>query len=449
MKPPGLGSAQVHGTRNNDLVKLLPSRLSAYAGVLFIGVGVVQLVASILFYRSIDEGTLREDHARRVAEMLVVSLRVQGVHPRLTAAVMTSQHLQVSVTSAPLVSARERSEDLQRIERKIREWEPSLANKTLNLRFVSGSYGRQDLVGSMQTGSDVWINFRSPDISSMWPVALRAIWMTLVTSLLCIALGLAAIRLLTKPLQRLSEAAREIGEGRRVELQEAGPADLRDLSRAMNDMQVQLAQLIENQATSFEAISHDLRTPLARQKIAADLIADPELRDMISANVDEMEAMLRSLQQFLQAQHLSAVPEVIDLSALVQNIAAPHADKVTVLPAKPANALTYHEPMRLALSALIENALSFGARVEVLIFQVADYWRIEIRDDGPGIPDQYFRDVLAPFFRLDQARGRTTSGFGLGIPTAYTLLRRFGGDLSFSNRHTGFAVAIKVPSPLN
>lgn len=298
----------------------------------------------------------------------------------------------------------------------------------------------------MQVADGSWLNFQSSDISSMWPIAFRAMAMTLLTFAACLGIALIAIRLLTDPLRRLSEAAEAIGQGRRVAIREVGPADLRDLARAMNEMQDRIARLIEDQAKSFEAISHDLRTPLARQKVAADLIGDPEIREIIAASADEMEAMLLSLQQFLRAQHLAAEPEPVDLPAALRDLVAPFGARVRLSPSGPAEAETYREPLLLALRALIENASRFGEHVEVAIERRGEDWIVAVSDDGPGIPPERFEDVLAPFFRLDDARRRTTAGFGLGIPTAHLLLRRFGGGLSFvPAERGGLTVRVRVP----
>jgi two-component system, OmpR family, osmolarity sensor histidine kinase EnvZ len=434
------------GTDANLLARLQPRRLSGYAALLFLAVGVIQLVGSLLFYQAIDKQTLREDHARRIAEMLVVSDRVYRRDGRLTAEIMTSHHLEVSIAPRPSVSQQRDDEDLAGLARTIVAWEPTLANRPLRLAIARERGGRRNLVGSMQVADGAWLDFKSRDISTMWPIAWRAMVMTLLTFVACFAVGLIAIRRLTAPLRRMSDAAEAIGKGRRVAIREVGPADLRDLARAMNEMQDRIARLMEDQARSFEAISHDLRTPLQRQKLAADLIDDAEIREIVGASADEMEAMLRSLQQFLRAQHLAAEPEPIDLGAALRDLVAPFGERVRLASADEAVVVSYREPLLLALRALIENASRFGERVDVTIEHDGADWTVAITDDGPGIPAEHFEDVLAPFFRLDEARGRTTHGFGLGIPTAHLLLRRFGGGLSFEpSSGGGLTVRVRVP----
>ena len=428
------------------LSRLRPSRLSAYAALLFLAVGIVQLAGSLLFYQEIDKQTLRQDHARRVAELLVVSDRVYRRDGNLTAATMTTRHLQLAVGAKPTVPRSGDAPGIDWISRQIVIWEPDLADRPLHLAIARERGGRRNLIGSMQLANGSWLNFQSRDISSMWSVALRATVMTLLTFAACLGVGLVAIRLLTQPLRRLSDAVEAIGQGRRVTIREGGSADLRDLAHAMNEMQDRIARLMEDQAKSFEAISHDLRTPLTRQKLAADLIDDREIREIVMGSADEMESLLQSLQQFLRAQHLAAEPEIVDLDASLRGLIAPFDGKIRLHPAGDAQVETFREPLLLALRALIENASRFGDKVDVTVKRNGGDWAVAITDDGPGIPARHFEDVLAPFFRLDEARGRTTKGFGLGIPTAHLLLRRFGGGLSFEEpAGGGLTVRVAVP----
>lgn len=420
-------------------------RLSVYAAALFLAIGTIQLIASLLFYQAIDHQTLRQDHARRVAELLVVSSRVYQRDPATTQAVMTSHHLEAAVSPRPQVAQPPATDELRQIARQIVGWEPSLAGQQLHLE-IKPTRARRDLVGSMRLTDGRWLNFRSRDISSMWPIALRAGWMTAITTLACLLVGLVALRILLRPLRSLSEAAEVIGHGGRVTIRESGPADLSNLARAMNEMQERIARLLEDQARSFEAISHDLRTPLSRQKLAAELIGDPEIGGIVRDSADEMEAMLGSLQQFLRAQHLVAEADRFDLVALLRSAALSCEGEVRLTEHRPVLVHSYREPLLLALQALFDNACRYGQAAEVEIAAEGGDWFVTIRDHGPGIPAEHFGDVLSPFFRLDEARGRTTSGFGLGIPTAHRLLRRFGGELWFANAPDGgLLVRVRVP----
>ncbi|MFD2579187.1 sensor histidine kinase [Novosphingobium colocasiae] len=224
---------------------------------------------------------------------------------------------------------------------------------------------------------------------------------------------------------------------------------MRGLAKAMNMMQGRIAALLQEQAQSFEAISHDLRTPLARQKVLADLLDDQELASMLAANVDEMEALLASLQQFLRAQHLAAQPETVDLTELAEAIAGPFGSAVTVHRQPGFTTTTFVEPVAISLAVLIENALQYGHRADIRFARTQDgRATISVEDDGPGLSEDHFQAVLDPFFRLDQARARNTKGFGLGIPTAHRLMTRFQGDLSFARSSAGgLRATITAPLP--
>lgn len=423
------------------------SRLPAQAAILLLLLGLVQLAGSLLFYQAMDRQTLREDHARRIAELLVVSERIYAIDPHRVVEVMSTCHLEAQVDARPLVTGATRSSPLGSIAEEVVQWEPGLAGRELHLAYSSGPGGRRDLAGSMRLTDGSWLNFRSSDIGSMWPVATRAMVLTLLTALACLAVGLVALGFLTRPLRRLARAADAIGHGQRVEIHEQGSADLRDLAHAMNVMQERIARLVEDQARSFEAISHDLRTPLSRQRVAVDLIDDRELAEIMGSSIDEMEGLISSLQGYLRAQHIASEPAEVDLRALVDAVAAMQGEPVHVSGPDRAETVTYIEPVQLALGALVENAVRFGGAAEVQLLQDGEGWCIEVADPGIGIPPQHFDDVLTPFFRVDEARSRDVPGFGLGIPTAHRLMMRFGGELSFEARASGgFVARIRVPA---
>ena len=421
-------------------------RLAVQAALLFLLLGLVQLGGSLAFYQAIDRQTLREDHARRIAELLVVSDRLHRIDAARTAEVMSTRHLDARVDPAPAVPHMGQGRALGLIAAQVVHWEPGLATRPLHLAFADKAGGTRDLVGSVRMADGQWLNFRSRDFGAMWPIALRATILTFFTALACLAVGLLLLRLLTRPLRRLAVAADAIGHGQRVEIDERGPEDLQNLAHAMNLMQERIARLLEDQARSFEAISHDLRTPLARQRVAVDLIDDREISEIVAGSIDEMEGLLASLQGYLRAQHVASEAEEADLVKLAEAVAAPFEGRVHVQGPERAIMGTYVEPVRLALAALVENAVRYGGEAEVRIDRLSGAWEIEVDDAGPGIPAAHFEDVLTPFFRLDEARSRDTPGFGLGIPTAHRLMMRFGGQLSFAERPGGGLIArLRVP----
>ena len=272
---------------------LRSQRLIAYAMGLFLLVALVQVTASILFYEAIDRNALHQDHARRVAELLVVSDRIHRLDPAFTARTMSSHYLDVRVDRKPSVTRPDGEDAVMRIREHIVAWEPGLAARDIMLSIVPGTAGRQDLAGSMALSDGNWLNFRSRDISSGWPFVLRAIAVTLAITLLCVAFGLYGLHLLVMPLNRLSQATAGLVSDRPAPLEERGPSDIRGLLRSFNEMQVRIFDLENNQSKSFAAISHDLRTPISRLKLAADFVSDTEISRIVQSFLALQAATLR------------------------------------------------------------------------------------------------------------------------------------------------------------
>lgn len=425
------------------------SRLAVRAATLLLLLAAVQAVANLAFYNVIDKETLREDHARRVAELLVVSTRLHDLSPDAVARTMSTSHLEVELASAPRPITGRDDEAVDQIRRYILRWEPGLERNQLMLGLEPSRFGYGNLVGAMRLSDGHWLNFRSLDVTSGWPIALRATVLTLITAVVGFALALWSLRIITRPLRELTDAADAIGKGLVVPVGESGPDDLRSLARSMNAMQDRISAMLRDQARSFEAISHDLRTPLSRVTIAADLIEDDEISGLVRDATTEMEAMLMSLQHYLRAQHVAPPASLMDLGlALADLVEGSFAGKATIdLGPGQAVVCTWREPLLMALRPLIENAIQHGGHARIGGRQSAgDQWEIIIADRGPGIPEDQFERILAPFYRIDEARGRDTAGFGLGIPTAHRLLQRFGGALAFTRTEGGgLSVIVTVP----
>lgn len=424
----------------------LTPRFAFHIAVVFLVLGLVQLTGSLIFYQIIDRQTLRDDHARRVAELLVVGERMHTIAPAETAKNMTTRYLLAEVSDTPVIATPSDDEILTDIAARIAAWEPSLGERPLHLATIEANGQNRNLVGSLQLKDGSWFNFQSRDIASMWPVAWRAMVLTLVLAVVFMCIGLVALHRISKPLRRLTDAAEIIGRGQQIEISETGPKDLRDLAHAMNVMQERIARLLRDQGAAFEAIGHDLRTPLSRQMVAASMVDDDELSQLFVDSIDEMTELLDSLQRYLYAQHFTSEPETIGLATFLNAELSRFGDAITILANDDPAVRTFREPLALALHALVENALQYAGEAVVRLKKRDGKWTIDISDNGPGLAEEYFQPVLEPFFRLDEARQRNTKGFGLGIPTVHRLMMRFNGGLSFSSpANGGLTVRLIVP----
>ena len=413
------------------------------------GILALQLVVSLACYAVLQRETLREDHARRVAELLVVSQRTHDLAKMSggdAGALMTTTYLEASVLPQP-PPIRAANKEAQALRRAIVRWEPQLGRADLSLWVLPGAGGSADVHGAMRLADGQWLRFRSTGQERFWPPAGRIALFTAIVAVLSFTAAFAVLRHLGKPLRRLTAAASALGRRPHVSVAVEGPAEVRELGQAFNEMQHRITDLIDDQRRTMQAISHDMRTPLARLRLAAEFVKPHDARKLVVDNVVELDGLLSSLNAYLLAQHQASELEDTDLPALIREVLAPWGPAAAYRGPAMLNAPAYRTALREALARLVENAVRHGGGAEVALVTGPDQGvRIVVRDHGPGMAPEDLAHVFEPFFRADQARARNTAGFGLGVPTATRLLRRFGGDLDIENAPDGgLMVSIKPP----
>jgi len=407
----------------------------------------LQLAVSLFFYARIDREALNEDHARRVAELLVVGRRVHadGAAGQDAGRIMTTRYLDAAVVErAPRPPARADTEAAG-IRDAILRWEPELARAELSLWRERNATGGHDLAGAVRLDDGRWLNFRSRDFARGWPMALRVALMTVLFAGFGLAFAAFVLSQLGRPLRALAAAARAFGHGPHAPVSVEGSAELRDVGRAFNEMQDRISGLIEDQARSMEAISHDLRTPLSRLRLAADYIEPQDIRGLVASDVDELDQMLSSLSAWLRAQHEGSVAEELDLAALARTAADGFGGKASYRGPARLPAVAHRRPLEEALRRMVDNAVRFGGGAEVVLEPDGPGPRILVRDRGAGMAPEDLAQIYEPFFRADRARARDTAGFGLGVPTAARLLTRFGGGLAIANAPEGGLLVTVFP----
>lgn len=282
-----------------------------------------------------------------------------------------------------------------------------------------------------------------PSLALAWSVAAG-----LLTTLI---LAWLLARRITAPVARLAEAARQIGSGERPpKLPEVGEHELAGLARIFNQTAAQLAARRENQSTLLAGVSHDLRSPLARLKMALGMLAeerDSPLLARMERDVGEMETLIGAQLELARAQEREAAVAIdIDalLSELIEATEAQSPGQTHLrADAPPCHAVVAPLALKRILGNLLENALRYGGpgRLELVRRRCAGGILMGVRDRGPGIPADLHEAVFRPFFRLDPSRNRTTGGSGLGLAIARQLAEtqgwtvvlkpRVGGGTSF------------------
>jgi signal transduction histidine kinase len=272
-------------------------------------------------------------------------------------------------------------------------------------------------------------------------------------------IGLAAwlgARWLSAPMRRLQTAARTLGHSlARNESppqvdERAGTVEVRETAHVFNEMSRQLSDQVHSRALLVAAISHDLRTPLTRIRMRLEAGEGDPLTARSIADIHEMDDLIESaLEVFRGASPHEEASETTDVFALVQALIDDLADLGQPVGVRgvPAPARVQAASLRRVVSNLVNNALRYGKRADVIVQRHADAVHIVIEDEGPGIPDAQLDAVMKPFYRIESSRNRLTGGSGLGLYIARDLIARQGGVLTLANRaEGGLRATIALPT---
>lgn len=265
------------------------------------------------------------------------------------------------------------------------------------------------------------------------------IWTTLTAVLLAIV-AVLFLRTQIRPIRDLAAAASAFGRGLSVPFRPTGAIEVRSAGAAFVNMRARIERQIEQRTRLLSGVSHDLRTPLTRMKLALAVSDDtPELRE-IARDVDEMEGMLAAFLDFARGEG-GELPEPVDPVELAEEIAM-DARRRGVELVLYSQVETPDErvvelrrgAMKRCLTNLVENAAAWGASVALSTRLTRHFLEFAIEDDGPGIPEAKRETVLKPFTRLDEARGQNIStGVGLGLSIAQDVARSHGGALTLDD----------------
>jgi signal transduction histidine kinase len=277
------------------------------------------------------------------------------------------------------------------------------------------------------------------------PLPMRFLWHVALTGVAVLAVAAVAVRWATRPLQHLGRAAQAFSHDLQAPaLPDEGPAELRDAARAFNVMQQRIRHLLAERARALAAVSHDLRTPLTRMRLRAELVTDPTLQARLNADIDAMQAMVDSVLAYLRGLEDDERLQLIDMEALLSSLVDDErslgrpvrwcerpADQAAPAPFTGRLSL-----LRRAVGNLIDNAVAHASQVSVSLRTGRDSLVIVVEDDGPGIPPADLARVTEAYVRLDPAR-QATGGVGLGLAIVRDAAVLHGGRLQLENRDGG------------
>ena len=292
---------------------------------------------------------------------------------------------------------------------------------------------RVQLAQGLLTVGVPWNRLYSPTtyIFVMWMVG---------SSLVLLAVAILFLRNQVKALRRLAAAADGFGKGRPVPFFKIeGAVEIRQAAVAFITMRDRIQRQVRQRTQMLAGVSHDLRTPLTRMKLALEILGEDPAVEELKSDVAEMEHMVHGYLDFVRGEGTEP-PIETDIALLLDDVAIAMrregsqlsltAPAEYVLPVRP-NAL------KRCLANLIGNARRHGSHVWVTALPVADGIDILVDDDGPGIPLADRGRVFRAFVRLDPSRNPSTGGVGLGLTIARDVARGHGGDVRLEDSPQG------------
>ncbi len=344
------------------------------------------------------------------------------------------------------------------------KWEPYEVDRFSKAigQELRSSLGPGTLVASAVNGSTgLWVGFnidKDPywllaDPTRLGPMASSTLLLWVSIALLATVLGSVAIaRLINKPLRDLSFAASRIREGEfdsRLD-ENTLTSEIRQVNMGFNRMARELAKVEESRAVMLAGISHDLRTPLARLRLEAEMsVQDEEAKRFMALDIDQLDAIIDKFMDYARPGETRLMP--VHLSSVVDREMAAFRDpsqiRITSRVAIDTKVMADETELGRVLQNLFENARRYGrstdtgiAVVTVSYARTGPWVILSVRDQGPGADPLKLDQLTTPFFRGDAARTAAT-GAGLGLAIVDKAVQRMGGTFELANAPEGGLVA--------
>jgi len=317
------------------------------------------------------------------------------------------------------------------------------------------------IAGSVNGVKGLWVGFQieqdrywlQADPTRVQPMTGKTWFIWVGIAFIATILGSAAIaRLINQPLKELSFAASRIREGEYDSVLDESmlTREIREVNQGFNRMARELAKVEEDRTVMLAGISHDLRTPLARVRLEAEMsVADEEARRHIASDIDQLDAIIDKFMDYARPGEVQLVP--VHVSSVVDKAISQFRDtkRIRISAKLPIDTRVMSDDTELSrvLTNLFETARRYGrntytgvANVEVSYTRSGSWVILSVRDHGPGVATEKLVQLTTPFFRGDAAR-TAASGAGLGLAIVEKALHRMGGGLELANAPGGGLVA--------
>jgi len=300
------------------------------------------------------------------------------------------------------------------------------------------------------------VDFKTNQESHIWMIALLIFFIAFILSGLYLS-----IRYILRPIQWLSKGVQEVSKGNFDQQVPIWKMDqLGQLTTSFNNMINKIREMITARNQLLVDVSHEMRSPLTRVKVAMEFMPDSNNKKSIGEDITELEQMLTEILETerLKSTYQNLTLVKTDLVHIIRDIVQKYKD------AKPGIELSGLsdsclvngdiERLKMCLRNVIENSLKFSTEnkkpVQISIETGETDHIIKIQDYGQGIPESDLPYIFEPFYRVDKSRSKKTGGYGLGMSLCKKIIEVHKGVIDInSEENKGTIVTIKLPMFLN
>lgn len=463
--------------------RILPDSIAGRTTlVLLVGLTLSHVLSTAVYSTDRQTAVLEANESQfadRVASVARLLDRAGGEERKNLVEVLNSPILSVSWTPEPVFPLdHEESQDLSAVRAALEPYFGQLEKQRIHvmerhagdlftdhhihgglnwaniMRLTHNIPDNQTVQVSLRLNDGSWANFGLTLVRSATLLSHRSILSTMIMALGIALFSVLATRWIGRPLATFAQAADRLGRDVNAPpLPPDGPKEVRSAVAAFNEMQDRIRRFVEDHTRMLAAISHDLRSPLTRLRLRAEMLPEGESRTRMLADLTHMEDMVSSTLEFARGESTDEAVQTIDLAATLEAICDNTTDLGLTAEYEWSGRLVCScRPLALkrALTNLIENAARYGGKAIVQAVHHGRDIRVVIEDQGPGIPEDCQEKVFTPFFRLEQSRNRKTGGMGLGMTVARTIIRAHGGDIILENKpEGGLRVTVTLPQARN
>ena len=279
---------------------------------------------------------------------------------------------------------------------------------------------------------------------------------SLLVLLLILAFSYFILRRILRPVQDIKQGVNQMRQGNLAyKIPTKGKSDLTDLAQSINTMSSEIDDMLEAKRQLLLALSHELRSPLTRAKLAIQMMDESSYQKQLAEDIEEMETLIADI---LEAERMNGTHSALnrsdcDIAQLAFSVSQDFPEGACTIDI-PDNLRVVHcdeTRIKLLLKNLLSNAIKYGGDGEpkpaLMVYQDQQNTSFVVEDHGPGIPAADIKKITEPFYRLDPSRNRNTGGLGLGLYLCKVITLAHGGDLNIESEESKFTrVSVSLPN---